>query len=39
MFLNQEHQERFNQLLCQDNTYKKDVERNSLFYLVSGYED
>lgn len=39
MFINQEHQDRFNQLLCRDNTRKKDVERYALFYLVSGYED
>ncbi len=38
-FLNEKHKERFKELLQSDNTYKEDVERRSLFYILSGNED
>ena len=37
--LNEKHKERFKELLQSDNTYREDVERRSLFYILSGNED
>ena len=38
-FLNKKHKERFEELIQSDNTYQEDVERRSLFYILSGNED
>jgi hypothetical protein len=38
-FTTKQHKERFNELLQSDNTYREDVERRSLFYILSGNED
>lgn len=38
-FITNQHNERFKELLQSDNTYREDVERRSLFYILSGNED
>ena len=38
-FLNERHKERFKELLQSDNTNREDVERRSLFYILSGNGD
>jgi len=38
-FITKQHKERFKELLQSDNTYREDVERRSLFYILSGNED
>lgn len=36
MYLDNEHEERYNSLLKRDNTYSTDTERKSLLYIISG---
>jgi hypothetical protein len=38
-FLNEKHMENFKSLLMKDNTNPRDVERQSLFYIIAGNED
>ncbi len=38
-FLNKEHAVNFNELIQKDNTYPRDTERYSLFYIIAGNED
>lgn len=38
-FITKQHKKRFKELLQSDNTYREDVERRSLFYILSGNED
>ena len=38
-FLNDLHQERFNELLKKDQTHANDLERKSLFYILSGVNE
>ncbi|WP_052487854.1 DUF6075 family protein [Gordoniibacillus kamchatkensis] len=37
-FLTSEHESRFEELCKRDNTHSKDIERRSLFYVISGNE-
>ena len=38
-FLSDKHKERFKELILKDKTNRSDVERLSLFYILSGNED
>ena len=38
-FLSNKHKNRFIELLTDDGTHNKDVERRSLFYIISGSND
>lgn len=38
-FLNNQHKKKFIELIKADETYHKDVERKSLFYIISGNDD
>ncbi|MGI1690046.1 DUF6075 family protein [Thermoanaerobacter uzonensis] len=37
-FISKTHEKRFFELLARDNTRKEDIERQSLFYLLSGID-
>ncbi|MGI1691573.1 DUF6075 family protein [Thermoanaerobacter uzonensis] len=37
-FISKNHEKRFFELLARDNTRKEDIERQSLFYLLSGID-
>ncbi|WP_052210450.1 DUF6075 family protein [Thermoanaerobacter sp. YS13] len=37
-FISKAHEQRFFELLARDNTRKEDIERQSLFYLLSGID-
>lgn len=39
MFLNDDQEKNFNELISQDKTNEKDVERKALFYIFAGNED
>lgn len=39
IFKNEEHQQKFMQLIMEDGTHLKDVERKTLFYILSGNND
>lgn len=39
MFLNELHQQRFNQLIRRDQTYTGDTERKALFFIIAGNDD
>lgn len=39
LFKNQEHQEKFIMIAMEDGIHSKDIERKSLFYILSGNKD
>ncbi|MGV8147045.1 MAG: DUF6075 family protein [Alkaliphilus sp.] len=38
-FLNDIHMNRYEEMIQEDNTYPKDIERQALFYILSGNSD
>ncbi|MBN4067818.1 hypothetical protein JYT33_01525 [Alkaliphilus transvaalensis] len=38
-YLNQNHQNRFNELILKSKTHQEDFERRSLLYVIAGNQD